>query len=112
MSTDDIDPTAQLKRDFESYLKGEEPSSVELACAPVLENWHATAIRFGREQGLVLVLVGRVTGHPRVGDARRIRTSQLVWLDRNRNWARTWNRIYRLGERASGEPVTESRSEG
>jgi hypothetical protein len=109
MSTDDIDATAQLKRDFESYLKGGEPSPIELAGAPLLENWRATVVSFARERGplgLVLVLVGRVTGHPRVGDARTIRTSQLIWLDRNRKWARTWNRIYRLGDRTDDEAVT------
>jgi hypothetical protein len=109
MSTDDIDATAQLKRDFESYLKGAEPSPLELACAPLLEGWRATVLQFRRERGplpTVLVLVGRVTGHPRLSDARVIRTSQLIWLDRNRKWARTWNRIYRLGDRTDDEPVT------
>jgi hypothetical protein len=109
MSTDDIDPAAQLKRDFESYLKGGEPTPLELACAPLLEGWRATVLQFRRERGplpTVLVLVGRVTGHPRLSDARVIRTSQLIWLDRNRKWARTWNRIYRLGDRTDDEPVT------
>jgi hypothetical protein len=109
MSTDDIDPTAQLKRDFESYLKGGEPSPLELARAPLLEGWRATVLQFRRERGplpTVLVLVGRVTGHPRLSDARVIRTSHLIWLDCNRKWARTWNRIYRLGDRTDNEPVT------
>jgi hypothetical protein len=109
MSTDDIDPTAQLKRDFESYLKGGEPSPLELARAPLLEGWRATVLQFRRERGplpTVLVIVGRVAGHPLHSDARTIRTSHLIWLDRNRKWARTWNRIYRLGARTDDEPVT------
>jgi hypothetical protein len=109
MSTDDIDATAQLKRDFESYLKGEEPSPLELACAPLLESWRAVVMPFKRERGpspMVLLLAGRVTGHPRLSDGRTIRTSQLIWLDRDRKWARTWNRIYRLGDRTDDEPVT------
>jgi hypothetical protein len=50
-----------------------------------------------------LVLVGNVAGHPHLTDGRSIRTSQLIWLDRDRKWARTWNRVYRLGERANNE---------
>ncbi|KOY09306.1 hypothetical protein WN73_05150 [Bradyrhizobium sp. CCBAU 45394] len=66
-------------------------------------------MQFRRQQDLmlsVLILVGRVTKHPQHSDARTIRTSQLIWLDRNRRWARTWNRIYRLGDRADDEHVT------
>jgi hypothetical protein len=75
MSTDDIGATAQLTRDFESYLKGEEPPPLELACAPLLESWRTTVMQFKRERGLVLMVlvsVGRVTGHPLHSDARTI----------------------------------------
>jgi hypothetical protein len=109
MLTDEIDTPAQLKRDFEFYMKGKEPPPLELACAPLLESWRVTVMQFTREGGpplMVLVLVGTVTGHPQHSDARTIRTSQLIWLDRNRKWARTWNRIYRLGNRADDGPVT------
>lgn len=109
MSADDSDVNAQLERDFESYLKGEGPSPAEIASAPLLESWRAVVVHIKREQAplsMVQVLVGRVAGHPRLPDARTVRTSQLIWLDRNRQWARTWNRIYRLGERADDEPVT------
>ncbi|WP_370140738.1 DUF6634 family protein [Bradyrhizobium diazoefficiens] len=75
----------------------------------MLENWRTAVMQFRRQQDLmlsVLILVGRVTKHPQHSDARTIRTSQLIWLDRNRRWARTWNRIYRLGDRADDEHVT------
>jgi hypothetical protein len=101
MSMDENGPAAQLKKHFEAFLEGAEPSANELACAPLLENWRATVMPFDRDRDplpMALVIVGRVTGHPGHGDARLIRTSQLIWLDRNRKWARTWNRIYRLGE--------------
>jgi hypothetical protein len=101
MSTDENDTTTQLKREFEFYLTGKEPSPLVLASAPLLENWHAIVVRFELERvplRLAMVLAGSVTGHPRLGNARMIRTSQLIWLDRNRKWARTWNRIYRLGD--------------
>jgi hypothetical protein len=56
------------------------------------------------------VLVGNVAGHPQHGDSQAIRTSQLVWVDRYRQWAVTWNRAYRLGERAGD--AFDSKSEG
>ena len=102
MLTDENDPAVLLKNHFESFLGGGEPSADELACAPLLENWRATDTQLNNEQDSLpmgLVLVGRVTGHPGLGDARSIRTSQLIWLDRKHKWARTWNRIYRLGKR-------------
>ena len=100
MSTGDVDATTLLKRDFQSYLKGKEPSPCELACAPLIENWKTRVVRQIPDlgpPGLTLVLIGRVTGHPRIADAQMMHTSQLIWLDRNRNWARTLNRVYRLG---------------
>jgi hypothetical protein len=99
----------QLKRDFESYLKGGQPSLVELDRAPVLENWRAFFVHAARgadPNDILLVLVGSVAGHPQHPDGTRIHTSQLIWLDRNRRWARSWNRVYRLGARANDEADT------
>ena len=100
MSTDDHDDNAQRKHEVKSYLRGEIPPPPELARAPLLENWRAVITQF-RDAGdplrMVLVLTGRVVGHPRLPDERTIRTSQLIWLDRQRKWARTWTWVYRLG---------------
>lgn len=99
----------QLKRDFESYLKGEVPSPIELECAPVLENWRAVIVHFARGAdplGMLLVLAGSVAGHPQHPDGTTIHTSQLIWFDRNRNWARSWNRVYRLGARGNDDADT------
>jgi hypothetical protein len=106
MSIEENEAEAQLRREFESYLKGQEPSLLELEGAPLLENWRTAMMQFKRRGDplrMILVLVGSVAGHPQHADSRTIRTSQLIWLDRNRKWARTWNRVYRLGERASIE---------
>jgi hypothetical protein len=111
MITDEINATGQLKLDFESYLKGEEPPYFELACAPLLERWRVTLMQLKLEDGAlpsVFVLVGYVTGHPRYTSARTIHTSQLIWLDRDRKWARTWNRLYRLGDSTEDEPVVRT----
>jgi hypothetical protein len=102
----------QLKRDFESYLKGGEPSLAELDRAPVLENWRSFFVyaRGFDPKDILLVLVGSVAGHPQHPDGTRIHTSQLIWLDRNRQWARTWNRVYRLGVR--GNDSTDTGEQG
>jgi hypothetical protein len=89
-----------------SYLRGEAPPPAELARAPRLQSWQAVIVRGRSDDGrlrLLMVLVGRVTGHPHIADGRRIHTSEVIWLDRNRNWARSWNRLYRLGAPASDE---------
>jgi hypothetical protein len=102
MSIEEENEMVQLKRDFESYMKGEEPSLLELERAPMLESWRAIFVHVARKedpQAMVLVLVGSVAGHPKHPDGIRIHTSQLIWLDRNRQWARSWNRVYRLGAR-------------
>jgi hypothetical protein len=102
MSAEEQNAKLRLQRAFESYLSGEMPPPVEMAQAPLLENWRVLIVhgKSDAKEIMLPVLTGRVTGHPQVGDARPIRTSQLVWLDRDRDWARTWNRIYKLGERA------------
>jgi hypothetical protein len=97
MTTEEEDAGARLRRAFETYLTGETPAAAEMAQAPLLENWRVVVVH------LLPVLVGRVSAHPLLGDTGRLRTSQLIWLDRNRQWARTWNRVYRLGERAGDE---------
>jgi len=106
MSIEEQNAKAQLRREFESYLKGETPSPLELERAPLLQNWCTAVMHFTHGEDplhMILVLVGSVVGHPQHADNRTIRTSQLIWLDRNREWARTWNRVYRLGERAGDE---------
>lgn len=98
MQTDEKNTPEELKRDFESYMKGEEPALLELERAPALENWRTIFVRTAIEEAPnAMLLVGTVTGHPQHPAGTRIHTSQLIWLDRNRRWARTWNRVYRLG---------------
>jgi hypothetical protein len=114
MSIEEQDAKAQLQREFESYLKGERPLPIELENAPLLQNWRAAVMHFTHGADpvrMILVLVGSVAGHPQHADSRTIRTSPLIWLDRDRKWVRTWNRVYRLGERASDDE-TDTGSEG
>jgi len=103
MLTDDHDEdgaAARRKSEVESYLRGEAPPPAELARAPRLQGWRAAIVRGRSDDGLprlLMVLIGRVIGHPHHADGRRIHTSEVIWLDRHRNWARSWNRLYRLG---------------
>ncbi|QOZ33197.1 hypothetical protein XH92_17225 [Bradyrhizobium sp. CCBAU 53421] len=110
MSMEEKNATAQRQHDFGCYLRGEEPSSLELERAPLLEDWCTGIVYFGREndpRNLLLVLEGIVIGHPELRNCTRIHTSQLIWLDRSRKWARTWNRVYRLGARDNDEANEE-----
>lgn len=112
MSIEEQEAQAALRLAFESYLSGQAPTPSELAEAPVLENWRVLIVhgKSNAKEFTIPVLFGNVTGHPRLGDVRCLQTSQLIWLDRGRGWARTWNRTYTLGERArddadSGEGI-------
>jgi hypothetical protein len=90
-----------LSADFESYLRGEEPSESMLSNAPRLDQWSVAtpSVPAGRR----MTLVGVVVGHPHQPDGRTIETSELVWLDRKERWARTVSRVYALGKAAGGE---------
>ncbi|RTM15252.1 MAG: hypothetical protein EKK33_01365 [Bradyrhizobiaceae bacterium] len=106
MSTeDDGDGVNVLRlREIKSYLRGEAPSLSVLAKAPQLRSWRLVIadVRTADDRPrLLMVLVGHVSGHPHFIDGRFIRTSELIWLDRNRNWARSWNRVYQLGAASS-----------
>lgn len=103
MPMDNSDAMARLMRDFKFFLSGETPSQLDFASAPLLEGWRAVVVhpKFEQQPLLpILLLIGRVLAHPHHLDGRMIHTSQLIWLAYDRTWARTWNRVYRLGKRA------------
>jgi len=73
-----------------------KPHLADLGAAPILEGWALG--------GLVApCLLGAVIGHPLLGSRPHIHTSQLIAMDADLGWARTWSRFYRLGE-LSGIP--------
>lgn len=92
-----------LARDIECHTCGEDPSPITLLRAPRLENWSACVGRQGK--GFVLVAQGNVYRHPDPAftAGTHVTTSAVVWFDRHRRWIRTRNRLYVLGEPASGE---------
>ncbi|MBN9007150.1 MAG: hypothetical protein J0H40_17265 [Rhizobiales bacterium] len=87
----------QLKSDFDSYLRGEGPSVVELAPAPLLDEWNVVISDYCGDYQLYLS--GEVSGHPSI-DNGHCSTSAVVWLDPKERWARTTSRVYQLGKRA------------
>lgn len=84
-----VDHLRALANDIETY----EIQSAEQAVTKI-DRW-AIARR------TVPCLVGRPTGHPRLDDGSPIFTSELYFLDRERNVARTFSRWYRLGGEAA-----------
>lgn len=81
---------ADLLRDVHEIHRQGRPRPSSLNNAPQLEDWSHSALLRPR-------LVGRVTGHPLLGDQPHIHASQLIVLDAEAGWARTRSRFYRLG---------------
>lgn len=91
----------QLAADVRQWLLGHYPAPVHLATAPRLEDWkpHWTVV----DDQAVMMLDGAVYDAPSMQDGEIIRTSPVQMLDRHFEWARTKNRIYRLGQQAGIE---------
>ena len=86
MSLGDVATARRLKSDVElCYLRGEEPTALELMEAPLIHEWTIHIVDEHAE------MIGIVT-------EERHQTSRLIWLDRHFAWARTEERLYRLGE--------------
>jgi hypothetical protein len=91
------DSLTSLLCDIDDLQIGELPRSIDLNAAPAIDQW---------SYGLVPArcIVGSVRGHPILSNRARIHTSQLVLIDPEEGWARTWSRYYRLG--APERPAT------
>lgn len=79
-----------LAHDCERLALGRPVSPILLAKAPLLEDWVPTVTPLG------VRLVGRVTGHPRLGNCAAA-TTPLWFADPDGVWARSLSRFYRLG---------------
>ncbi|MHA3980900.1 DUF6634 family protein [Halovulum sp. GXIMD14794] len=71
---------------------GIAPAPDTLAAAPLLDPWQVAV----SPRAPVAILLGSVTGHPRLPDGP-VETSVLLALDPQGRWARTLSRWYRLG---------------
>ncbi len=65
---------------------------------PLITHWAVQLLVPDRTQSAVLI--GIVQGHPRLPDGPVV-TSNLEWVDLDKGWAATRNRLYRLGKRGS-----------
>src|SRR4051812_28455882 len=87
--------------DISKLVSDERPPDDILTGSPLLENWLI------KPWGGGYVLSGNAQGHPQFSDGRPIITSELQSIGRDRSWARTHNRHYRLGTPAGGKAPTE-----
>jgi hypothetical protein len=95
------DSLTSLLCDIRDLRTGEIPRSIDLKAAPTIDQW---------SYGLVPArcIVGSVRGHPILSNRARVQTSELILIDPENRWARTWSRYYLLG--APERPATGSGS--
>lgn len=72
------------------HLSSTAPMQDELDRAPRLHRWCAV------RSGFSPLLLGHVTGHPKLREGARALTSVLFQVAQDHSWARTWNRFYSL----------------
>lgn len=90
----DIDRLRAIADDLELAHAGNHPSKRLISEAPVIEDWQ---IAYRKE----VCLVGKVAGHPEIGNGRLTWTSGLWLLSRELGYARTLSRFYALGQPAA-----------
>lgn len=89
-----------LSDDVERIDRFGSVSMIALHTAPRIDDW--TVVR----TALGIRLVGRMTGHPLLGD-RTATTSPLWFADPDGAWVRTLSRFYRLGMPLSRQQLDE-----
>jgi hypothetical protein len=95
----------RLTADLRTLSAGRPPSAEELRACPLLDQWSYGFLP-------AACLVGAVYGHPALGTRPTVHTSELVVIDPNRRWARTWSRFYRLGDQQRDETHTAIQDNG
>jgi hypothetical protein len=83
-----ISTREQLEALLDDIESGRAPTEADLRDAPLLSMW---GVSMTGES-----LVGYVSGHPTLQGA--ITTSYVLAIDKDKRWARTISRWYRLGE--------------
>ena len=80
----------RLAADLRALAEGQLPSPERLAASPQLNPYSVTTVE-------VPVLAGLVDRHPILGASKTIVTSPVWAVAKDRTWARTYSRYYRLG---------------
>lgn len=83
----------QLLTDLTSMRDGSGPNQDFLECCPLIDFWSV-----GTRP--VRCLTGIFINHPKIDQGSFGMTSELVWLDKERGFARTRSRFYRLASPA------------
>jgi hypothetical protein len=91
----------RLTNDLRSLRAGRAPSERELRACALLDQWSFGILP-------VPCLVGAVYGHPILGNRPTVHTSELVLIDPSKRWARTWSRLYRLGDQQRNDCFADS----
>ncbi len=82
---------ASLVADLRRYLDEGGPSPAELEEAPRMEGWSLVASAGG------VIIAGTISRHPRLGSNRIGHTAQIAALAHDGTWARSLNRLWKLG---------------
>ncbi|WP_404555897.1 DUF6634 family protein [Bradyrhizobium niftali] len=80
----------KLTADLRRIRAGDGPSSKVLEGCPLLDQWSIGFLP-------AACLVGAVYRHPLLGSRPSLYTSEIVFIDPSRRWARTRSMYYRLG---------------
>ena len=94
-----------LANDCDRLRFGRPPPQRIFALAPLMEDWTTVLTPEG------VKLVGRVTGHPILGD-RNVMTTPLWFADPGCTWVRSLSRFYRLGPIGDSEDVRRGLTDG
>jgi len=86
----------RLLDDIRALRADKAPAAIHLEEAPLVDQWSL---------GLVPApcIVGTMVGHPIFRNRTRVHTHQMVLIDPEAGWARTWSGFYRLGTRQTLE---------
>lgn len=76
---------------------GYRPPDDAWSSAPVLDDWKILPARVPPATDGMFELEGTVSGHPDFRDGTRIRTTPLLFESKDRPWARTVTKWWRLG---------------
>lgn len=92
LSAAEVEKLSRLVIDLKLLTAGEFPTDEELGQAPFIDQWSLI-------MRPVPCLFGFVHGHPRLGTGPAV-TTQVMFLDPERQWVRTQSQFYVLGDRS------------
>jgi hypothetical protein len=88
---------ASIRIHVAMWMQGQYPTEDAVATAPVIDQWSVgwVLMTSGKTE---MRLQGVVSKRENMRDGDRIKTTEVMLLDRRTRWARTSNTLYRLGD--------------